>query len=495
MDVIEGRGAILDNTGVIFMVTYFVLLIGIGIAGRIARKENSMADFYLSGRNMGLFVLFLTLYATQYSGHTLIGFPGKAYRQGYIFIMSVTFMMAIIAAYFMYAPKLFVLSKKEKFITIGNYIQYRYKSEALTVLITISCIIALGNFVLTNLKAIGYIVEVSTGGVISFEVGIIMLSVIMIIYETLGGMRSVAWTDAIQGILLLIGVVTIFIVIQLYYGGLPEIAEKIKISNPDFWKPPDMMQKNLWLSTIILFMFGVSVYPHAVQRIYSARSAKILKRSLQLMIFMPLVTTFFMFVVGIVGVTVYPGLSRQGSDEITLYLLQDIASNIEGIHLLIVLFISAAVAAIMSTVDSALLAISSLFTEDIYKRYTVEKREARLTLTGKVFSWIVMAVMAALAILLPETIWRLTEIKLELLCQTAPAIFLGINFTRFGNKEILAGFLAGTAVALFIMFLSYLDSSFSTKPLGVHAGIWGLIVNMLIVLIYNRKLDFSSNNA
>ena len=133
----DNQSAILDNTGIIFMITYFVLLIGIGIAGRIARKENSMADFYLSGRNMGLLVLFLTLYATQYSGHTLIGFPGKAYRQGYIFIMSVTFMMAIIAAYFMYAPKLFVLSKKEKFITIGNYVQYRFNSDTLTVLITI----------------------------------------------------------------------------------------------------------------------------------------------------------------------------------------------------------------------------------------------------------------------------------------------------------------------------------------------------------------------
>jgi len=470
------------------MITYFVLLIGIGIAGRIARKENSMADFYLSGRNMGLTVLFLTLYATQYSGHTLIGFPGQAYRQGYIFIMSVTFMTAIIGAYFMYAPKLFVLSKKYKFITIGNYVQHRFNSDTLTVLITISCIIALGNFILSNLKAIGYIVEVSTGGAISFEMGIILLSVIMIIYETLGGMRSVAWTDAVQGILLLIGVITIFIVIQFHYGSLPEIADKIKISNPEFWKPPEMLQKNLWFSTIIVFMFGVSVYPHAIQRIYSARNAKILKRSLQLMIFMPLVTTFFMFVVGIVGVTVFPGLSKQGSDEIALYLIRDIAGNIEGIHLLIVLFISAAVAAIMSTVDSALLAISSLFTEDIYKRYSTVKSEAKLTFVGKAFSWIVMGIMATLAIILPETIWRLTEIKLELLCQVSPAVFLGINFKRLGYKEILAGFAAGTVVALVIMSLSYFDPSFSNKPLGFHAGFWGLAVNMIIVIIYNRKL-------
>jgi Na+/proline symporter len=102
--------------------------------------------------------------------------------------------------------------------------------------------------------------------------------------------------------------------------------------------------------------------------------------------------------------------------------------------------------------------------------------------------------MATLAILLPETIWRLTEIKLELLCQVAPAVFLGVNFSRFGYKEILWGFAAGSIVALVIMFLSYIDSSFSGKPLGFHAGLWGLVVNMIIVSVYNKMLAVNIKN-
>ena len=53
--------ALLDTTGIIFMGAYLASLILIGVAGRLARKEDSLADFYLSGRGMGLFVLFLTL--------------------------------------------------------------------------------------------------------------------------------------------------------------------------------------------------------------------------------------------------------------------------------------------------------------------------------------------------------------------------------------------------------------------------------------------------
>ena len=106
--------ALLDTTGIVFVGVYLLSLLIIGVAGRLARKEDSLADFYLSGRGMGLFVLFLTLYATQYSGNTLIGMAGKSYRQGYVFIVSVTFMMSVIGAYMIYAPKLHRLSKKHK---------------------------------------------------------------------------------------------------------------------------------------------------------------------------------------------------------------------------------------------------------------------------------------------------------------------------------------------------------------------------------------------
>ena len=202
------------------MALYLFSLIGVGIAGRIARKDQSLSDFYLAGRGMGVAVLFLTLYATQYSGNTMIGFAGKAYRGGYQSLVMVVFMSSVIGAYLLYAPKLFKLSQKYHFITTGDFIQQRYKNVSLTLAVVIVSIVALGNYILTNLKAIGYIVVASTGGVISFTQGIIVLSLIMVIYETLGGMRSVAWTDVIQGILLLGGVFIIFIVIQLEYVGL-----------------------------------------------------------------------------------------------------------------------------------------------------------------------------------------------------------------------------------------------------------------------------------
>ena len=418
---------LLDNEGIIFLFIYLFSLIGIGILGRFARKEDSLGDFYLAGRGMGGFVLFLTLYATQYSGNTMIGFSGRAYRQGFTALVTITFMCAIIGLYFMYAPKLYTLSKKHSFITLGDFIYHRFKSFHLTFIISIISIIALGNYILTNLKAIGYIVEGATGGQVSFVNAIIILSLIMVIYETLGGMRSVAWTDMLQGILLLFGVLTIFFIINKQYGGINAISTKLQIMHPDFWTPPNWHDKRLWLSTILVVSIGVSVYPHAIQRIYSAKDSSTLRKSLQIMVFMPFVTTLFMVIVGIVGASQIQGLDRIDSEQISILLLVDLAQQIPNISWLLILFLAATIAAIMSTVDSALLAISSMVTKDLYYKMKPKSSQKILLLFGKSVSWLIMMIAVIMAINLPQTIWQLFQIKLELLCQIAPAIFLGIH--------------------------------------------------------------------
>ena len=360
---------LLSTGGMIYMGLYLFSLIGIGLAGRFARKENTMADFYLAGRGMGVFVLFLTLYATQYSGNTLIGFTSRAYREGFTALVTVTFMTVIVGAYLIFAPKLYRLSKEHNYITMGDFIQHRFQSTTLTVTITIIAIIALGNYILTNLKAIGFIIVAATGGQVSFAQGIIVLSLIMVIYETLGGMRSVAWTDMIQGVLLLFGVFFIFITIQSEYGGLVKMSEQIKNIRPDFWQPPDWGEKRLWLSTIIIVFFGISVYPHAIQRIYAARSATTLRRSLAVMAFLPLTTTVIALIVGIMGAAYGPLLKDAESDKILTVICSQIQQqSLFGRWLVTVLF-AAVLAAIMSTADSVLLSISSMLTKDIYGQW------------------------------------------------------------------------------------------------------------------------------
>ena len=487
-------GSLVTNSGIIVICIYILSLLLIGYIGKKASREYTLSDFFLAGRNMGFFVLFLTLYATQYSGNTLIGFAGKAYREGFTTLVSVTFMMSVIGAYLIFAPKLYRLSRKEHFITIGDYIQYRFNSRFFTTFVVIICVIALGNYILTNLKAIGYIVEIVTESRVSFATGIIALSIIMVIYESLGGLRSVAWTDVIQGLLLLFGCIFILLTIEYQYGGISKTSQFLIESKPAYWAPPTAEMKIRWLSTLLIVFFSMSLYPHAIQRIYAARDEKTLKKSFKLMVFMPLVTTFVIVMVGIIGITQFPDLDKNDSEKIVILILEELKSKIPVFGIVLTLFIAAAIAAIMSTIDSALLAISSLFTQDIYRIVRPQSTDNHLTSMGKISSWVIMALMCYLAIILPQTIWKLMVIKFEILCQIAPAVFLGLHVRSINSRSMIYGITVGTVVTLVILFNEYLGLDISTTPFGIHAGLIGLLLNFLTILIHH-KVTFTGKTA
>ncbi len=472
--------ALLSEGGTWFLIAYLASLILIGFAGKFASKEESMKDFYLGGTGFGVGVLFLTMYATQYSGNSLIGFAGSAYRNGWFFVVGVTFMIAVVGGYLLYAPKLYAISKKQGFITVGDYINFRYNSQLLTYLVVGISIIALGNYMLTNLKAIGYIMEYVTGGGIGFTEGIIFMAIIMVIYETLGGMRSVAWTDAIQGVLLFVGVIIIFSVVMIHYGTLDANTALFLENRPTLFSDITLANQITWISVIILIFFGISVYPQAIQRIYSAKNEHTLRRSLSLMVIMPLLTTLPLIIIAIIGSAHFPDLDKAGSEQIILLMLNKLTS-IEGMSIVITIFVAAAIAAIMSTVDSAMLAVASLFTQDIYHKRNPDATQKKLTYIGKVFSWGIMAFMVILAVNLPSTIWWLIQIKLEILVHIAPAIMLGVHFKNISHKSIIYGLVVG----LFIT-LMFLLTPLPSKPFGFHAGVIGLVFNFLTVFLHHR---------
>ncbi|MEA1982343.1 MAG: sodium:solute symporter family protein [Campylobacterota bacterium] len=471
---------LLSETGIWFLILYLTSLIVIGFVGKFASKEETLKDFYLGGQGFGVGVLFLTMYATQYSGNSLIGFAGSAYRNGWFFLVGVTFMIAIVAGYLLYAPKLYPISKKHNFITVGDYINFRYNSQLLTYIVVAISIFALSNYMLTNLKAIGYIMEYVTGGGIGFSQGIIFMSIIMVIYETLGGMRSVAWTDAIQGVLLFVGVIIIFNVVMIHYGSLSDNAALFLQNRPELFTSVTLTNQITWISVLILIFFGISVYPQAIQRIYSAKNESTLRRSLSLMVIMPLLTTLPLIIIAIIGSAHFPELDKKGSEQIILLMLNKL-THIEGMSIVITLFVAAAVAAIMSTVDSAMLAIASLFTQDIYHKRHPKASQKRLTYVGKVFSWFVMAFMVVLAIKLPSTIWWLIQIKLEILVHIAPAIMLGLHYKQLSYKTVLYGLLVGISITL-----TFLLTPLPSKPFGFHAGVIGLVFNFLTIYLHHN---------
>ena len=470
-----GSGSGFGSGALVVVGLYLVMMIGVGWIGRLRRQSDSMADFYLAGRSMGLPVLLLTLYATQYSGNTLFGYTGKAYRIGFEWTVSVMFMFSIIVGYLLFAPRLVALARRLEFITPGDYIRHRFGSPFLTLLATLLMIYALGNYTLAQLKAMGVAVEGITDGGIPSAYGIIALAVIMVVYETLGGMRSVAWTDVIQGVVLLTGFSILLFLVPGLGGGLTAIVEELSVSEPAMVGAPSLEMCKPWISFVLLLGCGAAIYPQAIQRLYASRSVSVLKRSLTIMAFLPLTTTLIALLCGLTGRVVLPGLEGVETDQVLGRLCALIMEQSVAGYWLVVVIFAAALAALMSTADSALLSISSMFTRDIYQVHLrPQAAQSELTLVGKIVSWVVVAVLVVIAISTEKTLVRLLELKFEVLIQIVPCFFLGLYWRRLRTRVVTAGLLAGLAIAL------GLTAAGVSKLYGFHAGVVGLGANFLI---------------
>ena len=455
--------------------TYLVGLLFLGWLGRRASREKSMSDFYLGGRDLGLWVLFLTLYATQYSGNTLVMYAGTAANQGFAWLKSVHFMIAIVIGVMFLAPRLQRLSRRFNFVTPGDFLEHRYHNRLLTMLITLVMVYAAGNFAVAQLRAMGEFFAALSGNQLGMAYGVIGLALVMVIYESLGGMRSVAWTDALQGVILIIVFVVLLLVLRQQFGPFGQATAVLMESKPQLVQRPDADGLRNWLSWIVLLGGGAAVYPMALQRIYAARSADSLRKSLALMTMMPYLCTLVVFIAGIYAAAHLSPLPSRSDQVLPALCLQVVEASPIGYVLVLALF-AAVLAALMSTADSALLAMSSMITRDVYSQYVARERDpAHYARVGKIVSWILMAVLVAIALTDLPGLKALLVIKMAVLVQAAPAFFLGIG-SRARSPAVLAGLMVGLVIAVALTLTGH------KLVVGIHAGTIGLALNLLTVV-------------
>lgn len=506
---------LLSGTGVlVFTGIYLAVLVAIAMYASLrARKVSSDVDprdeHELGGRSLPLLVLLGTLYASQYSGNSFVGFSGKAARDGYEFIGSVLFMQSVIVGYLLYAGRLFRLSRIHRYRTPADFLLHRYEHKGLHLLSSALMIFALLNFVLSQLVAIGKITMVmgqtSDGMPLHPAWGIVSLALLMVLYETFGGMRAVAWTDMLQGAMLLVGAMGLFILLENTGGGMAGALTRFRELWPDKVSPPRGRDLGAWVGSIVLFAAGAACYPHAIQRIYAAGSAKILRRSMAIMVFMPLITTLPLFLIGIYAQTL-AGAKVLGSDEAMPLVLDYVAGTPVGSVIALVV-LAGAVSAMMSTADSALLTTSSIVNRDWLERYLIPGKSPQFYLRcSKITSWVVVASIAAVSIWSVANghrIWQILSIKLEVLMQTAPAIWFGVRGRHLSGQWAFRAMLVGALITLLGWltwhntdtgsYLLYFPTSDVPKNLesmrtllGVQVGVWGLGANLIVCAAGSR---------
>jgi SSS family solute:Na+ symporter/sodium/pantothenate symporter len=466
------------DLGVVALVLYVLAVIGVAELARRAREDHTPADHFLAGRGLGVSVLFLTLYATAYSGNSLLGYPGEAYRRGFSWIMSTGFMMSIIVVFHAMVPRLRPLAIRHHFLTPGDWIRHRFGAEPRGRAVLVACAalmtLALANFLLAQLTAMGHVTSQVTDGAVPFAAGVAGLALLILFYETLGGMRAVAWTDTAQGLLMLFGLAALLHWVLGDSGGLGATTQAVTGLRPEAVAVPPRSAQVNWASTVVLLGLASVVYPQAIQRIYAARDGRALSRAMMLMTFMPLATTTVVFLIGVAAIPRLEALGGVEADTVMPRLLEQWAAAGPVQSVLAIAVFVGALAAIMSTADSVLLSLSSIVAIDLLDRSPHDEATTRL---GKRLAGAIMLGAVLLALSPRLTLWRLIELKMELLIQCVPAFLLALHWRGLRATPTLAGIAVGTLVAGGAALAGV------KRVEGVHVGLLGLAANAAVAVL------------
>ncbi|MEA3318323.1 MAG: sodium:solute symporter family protein [Bacteroidota bacterium] len=467
-------------------IIYMIAMLGVGYY--FLKRNKNADDYYVGGRNMGSLHVGLSVVATDVGGGFSIGLGGL----GFIMGIAGSWMLftGLIGAWLtavVLIPKVSKLSKEIKLFTFPQIFEHYYNGKVALLAGIISAIGYIG-FTSSQILAGAKLASASFEG-LDMKAALIIMGAIAVIYTVLGGLKAVIYTDTIQWIILMSGL--IFIGIPLSYNAIGGM-EAIKATLPnDFLSFTNVDWQDLvnWGITIIPIWFvGMTLY----QRIYATRGKKEAQRAWfiagifewPLMAMMGVILGLFSRVAFENGMFADMGYSIiEGIDaEMGLPLLLRTVLPVG----LMGLMMSAYFSAIMSTADSCLMAASgNIFSDILIKIFPKLNNEKTILKTSQLLTLII----GVLALLLALNMHNVLELMLYSYAFMVSGLFIPILGAFFWKKSHpIAAFwamLVGGSTTLILTSLS-LNLAF-----GLDANIFGITASLLIFvplsLIYNKK--------
>ncbi len=209
----------------VFVALYWAYCIFWGVKCAISAK--TATDYFIAGRGISLWVFVLAATATSFSGWTFMGHPGLLYRDGFQYAYASFYAITIPFTGVMFLKRQWILGKRFGFVTPGEMLSNYFKSDAIRLLVVLVALVFSVPYLGVQLRASGFLFNVLTDGLLGVNVGMWMLSAVVIIYVASGGLRAVAYVDSLQAILLAFGIIAIGFIALNYVGGFERLNEGI----------------------------------------------------------------------------------------------------------------------------------------------------------------------------------------------------------------------------------------------------------------------------
>src|SRR5690625_2325257 len=455
---------------IIFLIVIFS--IGFWASKYVSTSKSFLEEYFLGERSLGGFVLAMTMTATYGSASSFLGGPGAAYNEGLGWVL--LSMTQVATGYFVLmvlGKKFAIVTRKFKAVTMVDFLKERYQSKWVVLLSALSIIIFLFSAMAAQWIGGARLIESLTG--MSYISALFIFAVSVLVYVIIGGFRAVAVTDAIQGSIMFIGTLILLIAVIIAGGGIPNIISDLTKENPNLITPfgaEGTLTPQFVSSFWILVGVGVVALPQIAVRAMSYKSSKSMHRAL---IIGTIVVGFIMLNMHLIGVfarPIMPGIEI-GDKVMPLIALEILPPWLAG------LVLAAPMAAIMSTVDSLLLLVSSTVVKDLYLNYI------KPTAPHKKVKGISIGVTAILGVIV------------FLLSLNPPDLIIWLNLFAFGGLEaafiwpIVLGLYwkkgnkygALSAMIVGVGLYIFLDQ-FYPKFLGLHPVVFPVVLSFFVYI-------------
>ena len=201
----------------VFVALYWCYCIFWGVRSAMAAK--TATDYFIAGRQLSVWVFVLAATATSFSGWTFMGHPGLIYRDGFQYAYASFYAITIPFTGVIFLKRQWMLGKRYGYVTPGEMLSDYFQGDAIRILVVMVALLFSIPYLGVQLGASGFLFNVLTDGMVSKDIGMWVLSAVVLIYVATGGLRAVAYVDTLQCILLAFGIVSIGFIAYSFMGG------------------------------------------------------------------------------------------------------------------------------------------------------------------------------------------------------------------------------------------------------------------------------------
>ncbi len=514
----------------VFVILYWAYCIFWGVKGAMSAKTAS--DYFIAGRKISIWVFVLAATATSFSGWTFMGHPGLLFRDGFQYAYASFYAITIPFTGIIFLKRQWILGKHFGFVTPGEMLSTYFKSDAIRLLVVLVALVFSIPYLGVQLRASGFLFNVLTDGLLDVNIGMWLLSAVVLIYVASGGLRAVAYVDTLQAILLAFGIIAIGIIAVNFVGGFERLNEAIgALAAMDDKRTPDDFSHYVAIPGVIQFVSNgpsatggawtgimILTYMFALMGIQSAPAFSMWAFSNNdPKPFAPQQVWASSFGIGFILMvfTAFQGLGGHflGGDLKFLeahpeFVNNVMAAGLQGkdlmesagkqgmlvpqlIHLLgdtapwfVGLLAVCALAAMQSTGAAYMSTAGGMITRDVLKRYIIpDASHSQQKLWGRIFVAVIVIAALVVATTSKDALVLLGGLAVAYGFQMWPALIAVCWWPWLTRQGIVIGLIAGLIAVTLTESIGSQFMPWGRWPMTIHSAGWGIFFNFGLAII------------